>query len=346
MKAFQDIEAVEVANEDRMAPASVLSIPRDTMGANVVDGIYAANESRFIEATFSEPLTAFAVGYQDPGQLQELIDFIAPAVPSTRRFEYALATNAEEFQAETNNDDVRGIGAEFKRVEYTSHKAVGQTLNKGLTIRVDLDNVEDMPMWEQIYTARLMRRLLRAEALRAYSVLAALGTATPLIWNGTAGLDPDQDIANLVISYADSCGMNPTRVLYGIGAWNARRQAHRAQNTAGGFASAQQTIDEVATAVGVDEGFISRERYSTSLTAKSRVIPNSVLIYLANANQSPEDASNIKRFISNTQGGTPFRVFRQQVNAKLVDITVEHYSNILATATLGVQIANISSVQN
>jgi hypothetical protein len=314
----------------------------DRMGGNTPDTIYAANESRFIEATFSEPLTAFAVGYQDPGQLQELIDFIAPVVPCTRRFEYALATNAEEFQAETNNDDVRAIGSSFKGIEYTSHKQVGQTLNKGLTIRVDLDNVEDMPMWEQIYTARIMRRLLRAEALRAYAVLAALGTVTPLIWNSTGGLDPDQDIADLAVAYADQCGMNPTRVLYGIGAWQARKKTHRAQNTAGGFGSANQTIEETANFVGVDDGFVSRERFSTSATAKSRIIPNSVIVFLGEANQSPEDASNIKRFVSNTQGGTPFRVFRQQVNAKLVDITVEHYSNILPTATLGVQVAQIS----
>ena len=339
---IHEAEMIEVANEDKMSGAQVLSIPRDRGDSNAVDGIYAANESRFVEATFSEPLTAFAVGYQDPGQLQELIDFICPAVPCTRRFEYMLAVNAEEFQAESNNDDVRGIGASFKQVEYTSKKTVGQTLNKGLTIRVDQDNVEDLPNWEQIYTARLMRRLLRSEALRAFTTLAALATDTPLIWNGTAGQDPDQDIATLAIAYAESAGLNPTRVLYGIGAWNARRQAHRAQNTAGGFASAMMEIGEVATSVGVDDGFVSRERYSTSSTAKSRIIPNKVLIYLANANQSPEDPSNIKRFISNTQGGTPFRVFRQQVNAKLVDITVEHYSNILATATLGVQSATIS----
>lgn len=338
MKEIQMTQEAGLTDSFDYAP-----IFEDRMAANQVDSFYFANESRFQEATFSEPLTAFAVGYQDPGRLQELLDFICPVVPCSRRFEYMLAVNAEEFQAETNNDDVRAIGASFKHVEYRSTKAVGQTLNKGLTIRVDLDNVEDMPQWEQIYTARLMRRLLRAEALRAYSTLSALGTNTPLTWNGIGGQDPDQDISDLVVAYGDSAGMNPTRVLYGIGAWQARRKAHRAQNTAGGFASAGMTIEEVATDVGVDSGFVSKERYSTSSTAKSRVIPNTVLIYLAEPNQSPEDPSNIKRFVSNTQGGTPFRVFRQVVNAKLVDITVEHYSNILATATLGVQKATIST---
>ena len=165
----------------------------------------------------------------------------------------------------------------------------------------------------------------------------------PVLPAATAGLDPDQDISDLVVAYGDAAGLNPTRVLYGVGAWQARRKAHRAQNTAGGFASSQDTIDEVATSVGVDEGFISRERYSTSSTAKSKIITNSVLVFLANANQSPEDASNVKRFISNTQGGTPFRTYRQvSANGKFVTITVEHYSNILVTAPLGVQLATIT----
>lgn len=327
---------------EKFVVAAEEPILADRGSSNVVDQIYAANESRFIESTFSEPLTAYAVGWQDPGQLQELLDFMAPMVPCSRRFEYALATNPEEFQAESNNQDIRSIGAAFARVDYTSHKATARTFNKGLTIRVDQDNVEDMPMWREIYTGKLMRRLLRAECLRGFSLLNAAASVTPLIWNGTAGQDPDQDIATLVIAYGDSAGVNPTRVLYGVGAWNKRRLAHRAQNTAGGFASAQQTIDEVAEAVGVEDGFVSKERYSTSATAKSRIIPDTVLIYLGQANQSPEDPSNIKRFVSQTQGGTPFRVFEQVVNAKLIDITVEHYSNIIVTSTLGIQGATIA----
>ena len=344
MKNFQEIEAVEAANEESLTPSQILTVPQDRGDSNRSEGIYAANESRYIESTFSEPLTAFAVGYQDPGQLQELLDFISPPVVTTRRFEYLKWTNAEEFQAETNNEDIRAIGADFKRVEYTSGKATGGVFNKGLTLRYDMDNAEDIPNYDQIVTARLMRRLLRAEALRAYTALSGAAVATtPLIWNATAGLDPDQNIADLVVSFGDSMGLNPTRVLYGLGAWQARRKAHRAQNTAGGFASSEDTIDEVATAVGVDEGFISRERYSTSSTAKSKIIPDSVIVFLANANQSPEDASNVKRFIANTQGGTPFRTYSQvSANGKFKSITVEHYSNILVTAPLGVQLATIT----
>ena len=36
------------------------------------------------------------------------------------------------------------------------------------------------------------------------------------------------------------------------------------------------------------------------------------------------------------------RVYEQQVNMKLVDITVEHYSNIVVTSTLGIQKLSVS----
>jgi hypothetical protein len=312
-------------------------IGQDRGDSNVIGQPYFANESRFIESSFSEPLTAYAVGYQDPGQIQELLDFIAPMVPASKRFEYAVAQNAEEFMAETNLEDVRAIGASFKRVEYTSKKATGVVLNKGLTVRVDLDNVEDQPNWAQIQTGKLMRRLLRAEALRAYSLLAGMAVNTNLIWNGTAGQDPDMDVTAAMNLFGDTSGLNPNRALFGLSAWTQRKTTMRASNTPGGYQSSNMTPEELAASLMLDGVFVSRERYTTSATARSRIVPSSVLVFLAEANQTAEDPSNIKRFVSNTNGGTPFRVYQRQVNEKLTDITVEHYSNILPTANLGVQ---------
>jgi len=330
-------ENLMVANEDFNGP-----MQSDRGDSNVIGQPYFANESRFIEATFSEPLTAYAVGYQDPGQIQELLDFIAPFVPTSRRFEYAVAQNAEEFMAEQNLEDVRSIGASFKRVEYTSKKATGIVLNKGLTIRVDLDNVEDQPNWRQMYTGKLMRRLLRAEALRAYSLLTGMATQTNLIWNGTTGQDPDMDARTYINAYGDSCGLNPNRMLFGLSAWTQRVLTLRASNNPGGYQSSNQTPEELAASLMLDGCLVSRERYTTGATSKARIIPSSALIFLAEPNQSPEDPSNIKRFVAQTQGGTPFRVYEQVINSKLTDLTVEHYSNILVTANLGVQQLNIT----
>ena len=312
----------------------------DQGGSNTPGEMYFANESRFIEANFSEPLTTYAVGWKDPNNIEATLEFVAPSVPTSRRFEFANATNAEEFLSET--DDVRAIGGDFKRVEFTSAKVDSKTINKGLTVRVDLDNVAEMPNWREIYTGRLMRRLLRNELRRGVTLLAAAATNTAKTWDTTSGKDPDQDCATEVIAFQDASGVNPTRILYGTVAWNKRRLAHRAQSTAGGFASAQQSVQEVAEQLGLNAGLVSKERYQSAVATKTKVVGDIVLVYNAEAGQTPEDASNIKRFVSPTQGGTKFRVYEQIVNSKLVDITVEHYSNIIVTSTLGVRKLTIS----
>lgn len=315
-------------------------VGHDLGSANIPGSMYFANESRFVEANFSEPLTTYAIGWKDPNNLEDMLEFVAPKVSVGRRFEFAQANNAEEFL--TESDDVRAIGSDFKRIEFTSTKVNAKTLNKGLTIRVDLDNVEGNPNWREQYTGRIMRRLLRNELRRAVTLLAAAATNTAKTWDTTAGKDPDQDVATEVIAFQDSAGVSPTRGLYGHVSWNKRKLSHRAQNTAGGFSSAGLKPEEVAGIIGVDELRVSKERYQSSASAKSKVVGDIVLIYLAESGQTTEDASNIKRFTSPTMGGTPFRVYEQQVNAKLVDITVEHYSNVIVTSTLGIRKLTIS----
>lgn len=323
-----------IANEN--AP-----VRRDLLMANEPGMIYAANESRFIESSFQEKLTAFAVGWQDDGQLQELLDFVAPQVPTSRRFEYALATNPEEFQIDTNGDDIRAIGGEFPRLEYTSHKATGSTKNKGLTIRVDLDNVEDIPMWRELYTAKLMRRLLRSECYRAINLLSGGATNTAKTWSsGTP--NPDADMRTETINFADIVGVHPNRILIGQTAWARRQVGFESQNVAGAFGGAPRTPENVAEFLGVDDVFVSRERYASSSTVRTQLVNNLVLVFLAMANQSPEDPSNIKRFVSMTQGGTPFRVYEQIVDMKRIDITVEHYSDIVLTSSSGIRQLTIS----
>jgi hypothetical protein len=57
--------------------------------------ILFANDARFLETYFSEPLTNYAVGWRDPSNIEATLQFIAPAVPVGRRFEWKKANNAE-----------------------------------------------------------------------------------------------------------------------------------------------------------------------------------------------------------------------------------------------------------
>lgn len=331
-----------LANDGSMLGMNVGHFDQGRSGVNPIGEAIFANDSRFVEANFSEPLTIFAVGWKDKDDLKGLLDFIAPPCPTAKRFEFAKGVNAESFLSE--GDDIRAIGGSFKRVEYTSTKVNSRTYNKGLTIRVDLDNVEGMPNWKEVYTARLMQRLLRNEIRRAYALLLAAATNTAKQWSNATDKDPDLTMLGQCDAFGDVAGMNCNRVLAGFSAWTNRVQCYSIQATAGGFGgSARSTPEQVATYLGVDEFRISKERYQSSATAKSKLATaDKVIFYNGDPSCTPEDSSSIKRFTSPTTGGTPFRVFEEQIGAKNYDITVEHYSHIVVTATEGIKNLTIS----
>lgn len=294
-----------------------------------------ANEARFNASFYSEPLTAYAVGWRDQNEIEKTLDFIAPPVQVGRRYEFKKSDNTEAFYSET--DDNRAIGADFKRVEYKGSTQLDKTLNKGLTMRVDLDQVDSMMNWREVFTTRLLQRVLRNELRRAITVIAGAATNTAKTWDTTAGRDPDQDVLTDLIAAVDDSGVRPNRLLYGDVAWNKRLVAHRAQATAGGYASAGLTPVELAGFMGVDGVRISRERYQSTAALKGKVVPDIVLEFFAEDGLGPDDPSHAKRFWSAVEGGGKYRVYEQQISAKLIDLTVEHYSNVAVTSTVGLR---------
>lgn len=302
--------------------------------------IVQANASLFTESYFSEALTGYAVGWKDPNDIEGTLEFFAPKVPVTRRFEYAEATNAEEFFSD-GDDDERAIGGNFGTVEYTETKTQAKTVNRGLKICVDLDEVAEKEGWQKMYAAKLLRRLRRNSLRRAIALLSAAATNTAKTWDTTAGKDPDQDLVTELVAAATASGVKPNRVGYGDTAWSKRLLAHRAQASAGGFASAGLTPELLAAFLGVDKVAISKERYSTG-GSKSEIVNNLVLSFFASEGMDTEDPSNIKRFVSPCEGGTDVRVYERQVTEKLYEIVVEHYELIKITSTLGIRKNTIS----
>lgn len=298
-----------------------------------------ANDSRFNQAFFSQPLTAYAVGWRDASIDSEL-EFFAPQTPVSRYFQYATCLNVEEFYSELY-DDLRAIGGDFKRVEYKSTKVAAKTENRGLTLRVDLDEVGATPDWERNAVAKLLRRLKRNSLRRAIALLSAAAVNTAKTWDTTAGKDPDQDVISELITAQNVIGVADNRVGYGDTAWSKRMLAHRAQASSGGFASASMTPEEVASWLGVDQVLRSKARYQSSSSAKSEIVSNLVLMFNAQSGQSTEDASHIKRFVTPASGGD-VDVYSQQVGPKLYDISVSFYELIKITFTSGIRKFTVS----
>jgi hypothetical protein len=325
------------------ASLAALGTPVLPAGGQAKHGdIAMANSSLFAEAYFNEPATNFALGWRSPTNIEDTLNFLAPPIQMPRNFTYFEWVNAEQLLVDSDVQRIRPIGADFKRVEYTSVKTAGATENKGLTVRIDLDQVQQITGWENRYVALLQDRLLRGELKDTVALVVAGATNTAKTWDATAGKDPDKDITTDLIAGADSSGIRPSRVLFGATAYDKRLISHRAQNTAGGFASASLTEESLASALSVERTMVSRERYQSAAATKTQVVANLVIEFVAVDLPTEFDPMNLARFWSPTNSGGMWRVYIQQVTAKLVDISVEWNSTPKVLTTLGLRTLTIS----
>ena len=315
-----------------------LELPHTQSGKHGV--VTEINADLLTEGTYREALTTYAVGYRQ-GSFEADLEVLAPGVQVARRFDYKTHTNAEQFYTELS-DDLRAPGADFKQVEYTSDEVSAKTANRGLMVSVDADQVNDDPNWEQRYTAMLTQRLVLNKLRRAITLLAAAATNTAKTWDTTAGKDPDQDVLSDLVTGHTASGVRPNRVAYGPTAWSKRILAHRAQNTAGGYASAGLTADQVAAFLAVDQVLVCQARYATSASAKAEALSNLVLMFNAMAGATTEDPSNVKGFWSPCDNGQRLMVHRWDVGAKKMCLAVEHYELLKVTSTLGVRKFTVS----
>lgn len=303
--------------------------------------IYVANESRFNETFLSEPLTGYAVGWKDPSDLDTTLAFFAPDVEVSPYFEYLETLNAEDFL--TEDDDQRAIGAAYKVIEPPKGDVtLGKTVDRGLTEIVDLRTVRGQTDWEQKKVARLLRRVKRNRLKRAIALLSAAATNTAKTWDTTAGKDPDMDLITEGVTARTASGVGFNRIGFGDTAWAKRALSHRAQNTAGGFASSSMTEQALAGILGVEKVMVSRERYQSGAAAKSEIVNNLVLMFNAIDGADVDDASNIKSFRSKYEDGGYYRVYVQQISANLVAITVSYEELTKITSTLGIRKFTVS----
>ena len=331
----------------------------DTGGGYRAGDVMFANDSRFLETYYSEPLTNFSVGWRDPNNIEATLEFFAPAVPVGRRFEWKAATNAEEFLSEVV-DDQRAIGADFKAVKYTGTDVTDKTLNRGLSIVVDLDNVAGTGLgsgvaapWQTNAVAKLTRRLYRNSYRRALAALSAAATSVPLVWApaaqtaGVIPVNPDMDVQSDLVTQTTITGIRNNRVAYGDSAFLYRQQAYGAQNNPAGYLGYNANPEgSMAAALMVDKVLISRERYQSAASTKSEILGATVYSFFANSGVDTEDPSNIKRFVSMfdaEQGGGLFRVYVQQISSKLVMISVEFYEKIVITYSSGIRKLTITN---
>lgn len=304
-----------------------LSVPHGT--------VMAANDANFDAEHLSVPLTNYIVGAPEDEGLLATLEAIAPSIPTGRAFTYRTHDTREQFQDDAGDDaDIREIGGDFGKVKRTGTQVDGRTDNKGLVMILDNDQGGEDGSVQERAVANLRARLIRSDIRRVLTALDANDTNTNTNWGPSATApDPDVDLLTDVDSGGDARGMDSNIVVLGGGARIKRVRCLRTK-TAPDTVGAQLTDEQLAAFLGVDRVVTLKHRYQSSASAKSKVLGDVAFSYYAASGAMPDDASNIKRFVTNSGGGL-FRVYIMPQLKKTL-VAVEHYSRVVATSTLGI----------
>ena len=180
--------------------------------------VFLANEGAVDNQFLSEALTQYSVGWKSPdGKLEATLRALTgEPIVVPKRFSFKKMDNAKAFASVENDEDVRAIGADFKRVTVQGTTVDSHTVSKGLTMRIDRDELNDNPQAEQDAVAYVKTLLLRGEIVRAFTGLsgaASGGNAISKTWGtGDNARDADSDLLLHLQTLADDAGLLPNRI--------------------------------------------------------------------------------------------------------------------------------------
>ncbi len=299
--------------------------------------VHLANDSLFSQATFSQEVTTGAIGYTDPNRnrLIGLLGFLAPTRPGPRNAIVTVYDEDEPFEAVDPAKVKREMLADFPEVKQrTSTKVTRKLANRGLTLVLDNDQLKDKPNWETMNAFWLVDLLTRASIIEAVALFRAMSPSSPVVWDALANPDMDVKSTNIQV-LAPVSGFKANRALIGEDVTLLRQLAYEARNDPGGVAGAlAQTDQQLATRMGLDRVLSNAERYNNN-GSKDTFLGNSLFLFTAQDQESPEDASNIVRHVSNADfGGGNYATYIER-KLKKTFLTVENYELLSVQHTTG-----------
>ncbi len=312
-------------------------IPSDNFGGLSHGQICLANDSLFSQSTYQQEVTTFGIGYADPNRnrLMELLEFLAPTRPGPRNAIVTVYDEHEPFESVDPAKVKREILGDFAEVKQrTATKVTRKVPNRGLTIVLDNDQIEEKPFWEQMHVAYLIDLLTRASILEVVALYAAFAATANAVWDNAS--NPDLDIVSTNINVlAAATGFKANRVALGESAALLRRIAYEDKNNPAGFSgSAALTEADIATRMQVDRVKLNVERYNNN-GAKDLFLGSKALLFSAQDKESPEDNSNVVRHVANTNvSGGKYATYIDRKLKKTL-ITVENYELFATQHTTG-----------
>lgn len=308
--------------------------------------ITAMNSQMNYTSSFARDVAGYLAG-QPAGDEEAHLDLLCPAIEVNDFFRYPKADD-EFYLTEADDSDIRASGATFKRVQFRGTKVVDETVQKGLTMRVDhkdIPKVSDKYRegWENNYATHLKNRLIRAELIRFYSLLDAAATNANKTWDATA--NPDSDIRAMIELGRVALGMGATHVILGSTVAELRKDSYEAAARANHAMArhAEYTAEQLATYLGVDHAVTDKGLNQVKKgAAKVARVGLNVYSYHAGNGVVMEDPSNFKRAWSSTKKSGGKWAVSVKEDDVFTDITVWHESKIIAPITAGVRKLTVS----
>jgi hypothetical protein len=318
--------------------ASALGIiPTNNPGELSHGQICLANDSLFSQATYQTELTTYGIGYADPNRnlLMALLEFLAPTRPGPRNAIITRHNVDEPFEVVDPKKVKREMLGDFAEIrQRTSTKETRKVPNRGLTLVLDNDQIEEKPNWERMHVEWLIDLLTRASLLEVITLFLSFGLTADVVWDELS--NPDLDVTSTNVDVlAPATGFKANRVALGESASLLRRIAYENKNNPAGFAGSAALSDaDIATRMGVAGVRTNVERYNNN-GVKDLFLGRKVLLFSGQDKETGEDISNVVRHVSNANiSGGRYATYIDR-KLKKTHITVENYELFNAQHTTG-----------
>lgn len=308
--------------------------------------IVAVNAASAFASSLAQDISGYLAGLPSTDE-SNLLDLIAPPVMTADFFQLPKADDLA-YLTEADDSDIRAVGANFKRIQFSGTTVTDGTVQKGLTQRVDhrtipMINGSRVSGWENNVAAGLKNRLIRAEKVRALSVIDAAANNTAVNWTTNPHTaNPDGDIRKAAERGRIATGLPSTNLMIGSTAQQTRQDAYEAGARTNNGNHGDYTPQQIANYAQCRTGFIETG-IKQSKKGATKVVTLGNVVYTYNAEKSPmvQDPSNIKRCWSPTLNGGMWMVFVQE-SAAWTDITVFHQSKVIIPISVGIEKLTIS----
>ena len=306
---------------------------QDIYVPTATDPVFGGDPQAAINADYAtadrqrQPLQVYATSAAANDDLNPEIAFLSPEVPVSPYFAYQDYSGGINTMTSLASLE-RAINGGLQTIDGKGVEVAGLCKSYGLASEIDEDRFDDVQAEMQNRVRQIMDLIALNRLQIRLAAFVAIAANTAKTWGSSA--NPDADIRAAIISAHTGSGFRPTRVYLDETAQSLRQGAFESQATAGAFAGAMRSPQQLAGYLGISGVQVSNALARDSAGTLASVFASKVLLFRSFPGASRTDTSIMKTFVTN-DNGQRFRVHQRQVNEKVWRVAVTYRETTLVT---------------